>query len=113
MTGFLHQHGYELLRLTFEHLWLAGFSLMFAAAIAVPTGIWLTRHERWARPVIGVSLSSRKARSPCDSGVIRSRRRVSAGPGGAGGTPRRAMLRSGPARESVTCRRAEARREVG
>lgn len=55
MTGFLRQHGYELLRLTFEHLWLTGFSLLFAAAIAIPAGIWLTRHERWARPVIGVA----------------------------------------------------------
>lgn len=55
MTAFLRQHGYELLRLTFEHLWLSGFSLLFAAAIAIPTGIWLTRHERWARPVIGVA----------------------------------------------------------
>lgn len=55
MSDFLRQHGYELLRLTLEHLWLAGFSLLFATAIAVPTGIWLTRHERWARPVIGVA----------------------------------------------------------
>ena len=53
MTAFLHQHGYELLRLTFEHLWLTGFALLFATLIAVPAGIWLTRHERWARPVIG------------------------------------------------------------
>lgn len=55
MTGFLHQHGYELLRLTVEHLWLAGFAMLFAAVIAIPAGIWLTRHERWARPVIGVA----------------------------------------------------------
>ena len=55
MTGFLRQHGSELLRLTFEHLWLSGFSLLFAAAIAIPAGVWLTRHERWARPVIGVA----------------------------------------------------------
>ncbi len=27
--------------------------MLFATLIAVPTGIWLTRHERWARPVIG------------------------------------------------------------
>ena len=53
MNAFLHQHGYELLRLTLEHLWLTGFALLFATVIAVPTGIWLTRHERWARPVIG------------------------------------------------------------
>lgn len=53
MSGFLHEHGYELLRLTFEHLWLAGSAMLFAILIAVPTGIWLTRHPRWARPVIG------------------------------------------------------------
>lgn len=53
MTPFLRQHGYELARLTFEHLWLTGWSVLFAALIALPTGIWLTRHERWARPVIG------------------------------------------------------------
>ena len=55
MTAFLHQHGYELLRLTFEHLWLTGFAMLFAVVIAIPTGIWLTRHERWARPVIAIA----------------------------------------------------------
>ncbi len=53
MTSFLRQHGYELARLTFEHLWLTGWSVLLACAIALPAGIWLTRHERWARPVIG------------------------------------------------------------
>lgn len=53
MTTFLHQHGYEMLRLTFEHLWLTGSAMLFATLTAVPCGIWLTRHERWARPVIG------------------------------------------------------------
>src|ERR1700761_5076017 len=51
--NFLHQHAYELLRLTFEHLWLTGSAMLFATLIAIPAGIWLTRHERWARPVIG------------------------------------------------------------
>ena len=55
MTAFLHQHGYELLRLTFEHLWLTSFAMLFAVVIAIPTGIWLTRHERWARPVIAIA----------------------------------------------------------
>lgn len=55
MTAFLRQHGYELLRLTLEHLWLTGFAMLFAVSIAVPAGIWLTRHERWARPVIGLA----------------------------------------------------------
>ncbi len=53
MIPFLHQHGYELARLTLEHLWLTGWSVLLATLIALPTGIWLTRHERWARPVIG------------------------------------------------------------
>lgn len=53
MIDFLRQHGYELLRLVLEHLWLTGWSVLCATLIAVPTGIWLTRHERWARPVIG------------------------------------------------------------
>jgi osmoprotectant transport system permease protein len=53
MIGFLQQHAYELMRLTFEHLWLTGSAMLFATVIAVPAGIWLTRHERWARPVIG------------------------------------------------------------
>ena len=53
MIPFLHQHGYELARLTFETLWLTGWSVLLATLIALPTGIWLTRHERWAKPVIG------------------------------------------------------------
>lgn len=53
MNAFLQQHGYELARLTFEHLWLTGSAMLFALVIAVPGGIWLSRHERWARPVIG------------------------------------------------------------
>ena len=28
--------------------------MLLAAAIGVPTGIWLTRHPRWAKPVLGV-----------------------------------------------------------
>lgn len=51
--SFLRGHLHELLRLTFEHLWLTGSALLFATVIAVPLGIWLSRHERWARPVIG------------------------------------------------------------
>ena len=29
--------------------------MLFAIAIAVPAGIWLTRAERWAKPVIGIA----------------------------------------------------------
>ncbi len=55
MTNFLRQHGAEIGRLTFEHLWLTGFALILAVGIGVPLGIWLTRHERAAKPVIAVA----------------------------------------------------------
>jgi osmoprotectant transport system permease protein len=51
----LHRYGAQIGRLTFEHVWLTASAVLFAIAIALPTGIWLTRHERWARPVLGVA----------------------------------------------------------
>lgn len=54
-SGFLAQYGSEIGTLTLEHLWLTGAAMMFATAIAVPAGIWLTRSARWARPVIGAA----------------------------------------------------------
>ena len=54
MSGFLAQHGSEIAELTLEHLWLTGSAMLLAAAIGIPTGIWLTRHPRWAKPVLGV-----------------------------------------------------------
>jgi osmoprotectant transport system permease protein len=54
-AGFLTQYGAEIATLTVEHLWLTGAAMLFATAIAVPAGIWLTRSPRWARPVIGVA----------------------------------------------------------
>jgi osmoprotectant transport system permease protein len=55
MIPFLRQHGAEIGRLTFEHLWLTGFALMLAVAIGVPVGILLTRYERAAKPVIAIA----------------------------------------------------------
>lgn len=55
MSGFLHEYGAQIARLTFEHLWLTGFAMLCATALGVPLGVWLTRHERWARPVLGVA----------------------------------------------------------
>ena len=55
MTQFLSTHAYEIARLTFEHLWLTGFAMLFAAGIGVPVGILLTRKPRLARPVLGVA----------------------------------------------------------
>lgn len=55
MSGFLAQYGSQIGTLAIEHLWLTGAAMLFATAIAVPAGIWLTRSPRWARPVIGIA----------------------------------------------------------
>ncbi len=55
MIPFLREHGAEIGRLTFEHLWLTGFALLLAAGVGVPLGILLTRYERAAKPVIAVA----------------------------------------------------------
>ncbi len=55
MAEFLRLHWQEIARLTFEHLWLTVFAMVLAAAVGLPLGIWLTRHERFAGPVIAVT----------------------------------------------------------
>jgi osmoprotectant transport system permease protein len=55
VTEFVRQHWPEIARLTFEHLWLTIFAMLLAAAIGLPLGIFLTRHERFAQPVIAVT----------------------------------------------------------
>lgn len=52
MTGFLHSHGWEIARLTFEHLWLTLSAMLLAAAIGLPMGVLLTRRRALAKPVI-------------------------------------------------------------
>jgi osmoprotectant transport system permease protein len=52
VTGFLHAHGWEMARLTFEHLWLTLSAMLLAAAVGLPLGILLTRKRAWARPVL-------------------------------------------------------------
>lgn len=52
MSQFLSQYGGQIAELTFEHLWLTVAAMLLAASIAIPAGIWLTRANRWARPVI-------------------------------------------------------------
>jgi osmoprotectant transport system permease protein len=54
MTGFLAQNGSQIVQLTLEHVWLTGQALLLAAGVGIPTGIWLTRHPRWAKPVLAV-----------------------------------------------------------
>ncbi|MGO4210297.1 ABC transporter permease [Terriglobus sp. 2YAB30_2] len=53
MTGFLRAHGYEIARLTFEHLWLTLFAMLLATVIGLPLGIMLSRRPKLARPIIG------------------------------------------------------------
>jgi osmoprotectant transport system permease protein len=52
---FLTQYGSEIATLTLEHLWLTGAAMLFATAVAVPSGIWLTRSPKWAKPIIGLA----------------------------------------------------------
>ena len=54
-SGFFTQYGGEIFTLTLEHIWLTGAAMLFASAIAIPAGIWLTRSPRWAQPVITVA----------------------------------------------------------
>lgn len=54
-AGFFSQYGGEIAELTVEHLWLTTAAMLFAALIAVPVGIWLTRAPRWAKPVIAIA----------------------------------------------------------
>lgn len=53
MNSFLSAHGWEMARLTFEHLWLTASAMTFAVAIGLPLGILLTRKRAWAKPIIG------------------------------------------------------------
>jgi len=53
--NFFAQYGGEIAELTVEHLWLTAAAMLFAALIAIPAGIWLTRAPRWAKPVIAVA----------------------------------------------------------
>lgn len=55
MSGFLAQHGDEIARLTFEHVWLTASAMLLACAIALPLGVLLTRSQAFAKPVIGVA----------------------------------------------------------
>lgn len=50
---FLQIHGWEIARLTFEHLWLTVFAMLLAAGIGLPLGVLLTRRPALAKPVIG------------------------------------------------------------
>ena len=55
MIAFLHQHGAEIGRLTFEHLWLTLFAMLLATGIGLPLGVLLTRFEVLAKPMITIA----------------------------------------------------------
>lgn len=48
----LENHG-EVLRLTLEHLWMVGISILIAVVVGVPLGILITRWPAFNRPVLG------------------------------------------------------------
>jgi osmoprotectant transport system permease protein len=50
---FMLSNGWEIGRLTFEHLWLTLSAMILAATIGLPVGVLLARRPKWARPVIG------------------------------------------------------------
>jgi osmoprotectant transport system permease protein len=52
VTRFLSQYGSQIATLTIEHLWLTFAAMLFAAAISIPLGIWLTRAPRWSGPIL-------------------------------------------------------------
>jgi osmoprotectant transport system permease protein len=54
-SQFLSQYGGQIFQLTLEHLWLTGAAMLFATAISIPVGVWLTRAPRFAEPVIAVA----------------------------------------------------------
>lgn len=55
MNGFLHHHGSEIGRLTFEHVWLDASAMLFAVLIGIPLGIVLTRKRGLAKPVLAIA----------------------------------------------------------
>jgi osmoprotectant transport system permease protein len=49
---FLENHT-EVLELTLEHLWMVGWSILFAVLIGIPLGILITRWPVFNKPVLG------------------------------------------------------------
>ncbi|KKB36863.1 ABC transporter permease/substrate-binding protein [Bacillus thermotolerans] len=50
-----HERKGDLLQAFIEHIQLSFIALFFAVLIAVPLGIWLTRHKKTAESIIGVT----------------------------------------------------------
>lgn len=50
---FILQNRTQVLELTLEHLWLVGWSTLFATLIGIPLGVWIAHRPRWNKPVLG------------------------------------------------------------
>ncbi len=50
---FFAQNRTEVLQLTLEHLWLVGFSMLFAILLGIPLGILITRWPALDKPILG------------------------------------------------------------
>ena len=54
-AAFLWDRRGETAHLVAQHLWLTGIAMLLAILLAVPLGIWLTRHDRLAAPIVGAT----------------------------------------------------------
>lgn len=54
LVEFLGRKGDAILSAAAQHLFLAFGAVFLGVLVAVPLGIWLARHERYAQPVLGV-----------------------------------------------------------
>ena len=55
LLGIFQTRSEDILVASWEHLQLTFISLLIATLIAIPLGILLTRHKKWAEPIIGVT----------------------------------------------------------
>ncbi len=58
MSDFIQFMSYrymDILELIIQHLQITGFSVLLAVSVGVPTGIWITRHEKLAKGVLNTA----------------------------------------------------------
>jgi len=53
LIEFILQNRTQVVDLTLEHLWLVGWSTLFAMLIGIPLGMWIAHRPRWNKPVLG------------------------------------------------------------
>ncbi len=55
LINFFIKNRADIFQLTLEHLFLVAVSILAAAAIGIPVGIFLTRRPAWSKPVLAVT----------------------------------------------------------